>query len=92
MGYLKTILAGIAGATATGLLVYGYRVYQVFHRPKIDVHVTDFYLPAWIPHRVVYKAMDLWFRARSNAALLLVLAAFVVSFCWVYHRSSIRAS
>jgi hypothetical protein len=80
MGYLKSILAGIVGATATGLLVFGYQIYQSFHPSEIDVHVTDFYFPAWIPHRVVYKAMDLWFRARSNATLLLILGAFVIGF------------
>ena len=57
-----SIPAGIAGATATGLLVFGYRIYQNFHRSEIEIYTTDFYYPAWIPDRVVNIAMDLWFR------------------------------
>jgi hypothetical protein len=90
VGYLKSILAGIAGATATGLLVFGYRVYRNLHRSEIDVHVTDFYFPAFIPTRVVVIAMDWWSRVRSTA-LILILAAFVIGFYWEHHRSSIRA-
>ena len=41
-------LAGIVGATATGLAVLVYRIYQ--HSPGVDVHVTHFYFPRWIPH------------------------------------------
>jgi hypothetical protein len=91
MGYLKSTIAGIAGAAATGFAVLAYRVYQSSHSPRVDVHVTDFYFPRWIPHWVADKGIDLWFRVRFNAPLLLMLAAFVTGFCWDYYRASIKA-
>jgi hypothetical protein len=42
MGYFKSTLAGIAGATATGIAVFACRVYESSHSPGGDVHVTDF--------------------------------------------------
>jgi hypothetical protein len=91
MGYLKSTLAGVAGATAAGLAVIAYRVYQTFHSPGGDVHVTDFYFPRWIPRWAVDKGMDFWFSGCSNAPLLLILAAFVIGFSWEYYRCSSRA-
>jgi len=81
MRYLKSTLAGIVGATATGLAVLTYRIYQSSHSRVVDVHVTDLYFPRWIPHW-------LWLRVRFNAPLLLVLTAFVIGFCWEYYRAS----
>ena len=85
MRYLKSTLAGIEGATATGFAVLAYRIYQSSRSRIVDVHVTDLYFPRWIPHW-------LWLHVRLNAPLLLVLAAFVIGFYWEYHRSSIKAS
>ena len=85
MRYLKSTLAGIVGATATGLAVLAYRIYQSSHSRIVDVHVTDLYFPRWIPHW-------LWLRVRFNAPFLFVLAAFVIGFYWEHHRSSIKAS
>ena len=86
MRYLKSTLAGIAAATATGLALLAYRVYK---SPGVDVYVTVFHFPRWIPHWAAEKGMDLWFRVRDNAPLLLILGAFVIAFCW--NRASNKA-
>jgi hypothetical protein len=88
MGYLKSTLAGVAGATATGLSALAY---QSFHSEGGDVHVTHFCFPRWIPHWTVDKGMDFCFAIYSNAPLLLIVTALVIGFSWEYYRCSSKA-
>ena len=92
MHYLKSFLTGILGAAATGVILFAYRVYQGFQSHESDVHIVDVYYPAWIPYSVAQRGIDLWFRARSNAAVLLVLTAFLTGFCWKYYSMRQGAS
>jgi hypothetical protein len=92
MYYVKSFLVGILGAGTTGLILFAYRVYQGFQSHESDIHITDVYYPAWIPYWAVQRGIDLWFRARSNAAVLLVLSAFVMGFCWKYYSMRQSAS
>jgi hypothetical protein len=69
--------------------VLAYRIYQ--HSLGGDVYVTHFYIPRWIPHWAADKGIELWLRVRVNAPLLLVLAVFVITFCWEYYRASNKA-
>jgi hypothetical protein len=82
---IKSFFVGILGAAGAGLVVFGDRVWLGVQWQSRTVHLTEIYYPAWIPYWGAQKGIDLWFHARANAGLPLVLFAFVVSFCWNHY-------
>ena len=91
MGYAKCFVAGISAAILALLLVL-VSSSPVFHRTPVDVRVTDFYFPNWMPLDIVkvlaVGVLYLW----SHVSVQLVLLAFVVGFCWELRRVSLRTS
>ena len=90
MAYVKSFVAGILTAAALAVLLFLGSKYRAFQRTPVDVHLTDFHFPKWVPIGVakvlVSMRLHLWF----NVALILVLLAFVVGFSWELHRVSMR--
>ena len=75
----------------TAIVAFAYRAYRAFQGPVIDVGFTDFYFPKWLPMWAANTWIDVWMWSRFNVSILLVLAAFMASFCWEYYRLSTRA-
>jgi hypothetical protein len=46
MAFVKGFFTGIAAAAALGVLLFAGKIYR---SASINVHVTDFYFPGWMP-------------------------------------------
>jgi hypothetical protein len=88
--YLKSFVVGIAGAGVTAIVAFAYRVYRAFQGSGTDMGFIDFYFPKWVPAWAQNTWMEVWMWSRFNVSILLIFAAFVVSFCWEYYRLSIQ--
>ena len=90
MAYVKSFVAGISAAAALALLLSIGSVYRALQRTSVDVHITDFYLPKWMPFGSLKVLVGVLLFLWSNASLLLVVLAFVAGFWWELHRISVR--
>jgi hypothetical protein len=83
MAFVKGFFTGIAAAAALGVLLFAGKIYR---SASINVHVTDFYFPGWMPLWAVKLHLYMW----SHASLLLILGAFVAGFTWGLYKVSMR--
>jgi hypothetical protein len=86
IAYLKSFAVGIAAAGTVALLVFIVRMYSLFETTPVDVHVTDFYLPKWIPLDAMKVLAAGMLYTLSHISVLLAVLAFVLGFCWELDR------